>query len=194
MGEQERASKKRRQWGIVQQAVLGTLAVGGILTVAVVAPNALQLLGGTRNKYRFAHQSKSALSRLAQKGYVVFEEKNGTKYARITDLGERKLALEKQKASLQVRQNKRWDKKFRIVIFDIPERRRNVRDQLRHTMFECGFYRLQDSVWLYPYDCEDFIALLKSNLKLGNAVVYLIAESIENDRRVREHFKLTPVS
>lgn len=53
-----------------------------------------------------------------------------------------------------------------------------------------GFYRLQDSVWVYPYDCEDVIGLLKTNLGLGSAVLYMIVEKIENDRRLREHFEV----
>jgi DNA-binding transcriptional regulator PaaX len=189
MGILERESKRRKQWGQVQQAVLGTLAVGGILAVAAVAPNALALLGGKRNKYRFNNQAKTALSRLAHKGYVVFEDRNGDRYARITPLGERKLAYEQKKAALQVQKKKRWDKKWRVIIFDIPEFRRGTRDKLRLTMRRCGFYRLQDSVWLYPFDCEDFIALLKADLKLGNAVIYMIVDTIENDKRIRAYFR-----
>jgi len=53
-----------------------------------------------------------------------------------------------------------------------------------------GFVRLQDSVWVFPYDCEDFVALLKADLKIGVAVLYLIVEQIENDKHLRAHFDL----
>jgi len=53
-----------------------------------------------------------------------------------------------------------------------------------------GFVRLQDSVWVYPYDCEDFTALLKADLHIGREVIYIIAESIENDGWLREQFNL----
>ena len=188
MGILERQVKKRRQWGVIQHAVLGTVAVGGLVMIAAIAPNALQLLGRQRNKYRFANQTKTALSRLASKGYITFEERGDKKYARITSVGKRKLLFEQKKAALQLRAHKRWDKRWRVIIFDIPEVRRNTRDSLRQTMKLCGFYRLQDSVWLFTYDCEDFVVLLKADLKLGNAVVYMIVEKIENDRRIKEHF------
>src|SRR3989344_4411997 len=130
MGKMEDDSRRRRRMGIIQQAILGTVAVGGIILVAAIAPNALQLLGGPRNKYRFNNQAKTALSRLAQKGYVVFEENNGKRFARITSSGERKLAFEEKKLLLQARIRTRWDKRWRVVIFDIPESRRKIRDRL----------------------------------------------------------------
>ena len=78
-----------------------------------------------------------------------------------------------------------------MVVFDIPERRRRVRIRLRAFMSEIGFVRLQDSVWVYPYDCEDYVALLKAELKIGKDVLYAIADTIEHDKRIRLHFKLS---
>ena len=91
---------------------------------------------------------------------------------------------------MQLNKRKRWDKHWRVIIFDIPERRRGTRDRLRIVMREAGFYRLQDSVWLYPHDCEDFVTLLKADLKIGAAVLYMVVEKIENDSKLKEHFLL----
>ena len=57
-------------------------------------------------------------------------------------------------------------------------------------MKEIGFVRLQDSVWVFPYDCEEFISLLKANLKIGAAVFYMVVAQIENDKHLRAHFGL----
>ena len=73
-------------------------------------------------------------------------------------------------------------------MFDIPEKRRKTRDQLRMRMRGMGFFRLQDSAWVYPHDCEEIVGLLKTELRLGSTVIYMIVESIENDTRLREHF------
>ena len=77
-----------------------------------------------------------------------------------------------------------------MIVFDVPERRRRIRTRLRAFMNEIGFVRLQDSVWVYPYDCEDFITLLKAELKIGKDVLYAIADTIEYDRGIRKHFRL----
>lgn len=188
MGITETEAKKARRKRYLQQALLAGLVVGGLVLVGAVPIGMPRI--GRRNKYRFKNQVKTALSRLAQKGYVVFEEKGGCRYARITPAGERALAYQEQKSALQLKKLKRWDKRWRVIIFDIPERRRSTRDRLRTVMHDAGFYRLQDSVWLYPYDCEDFIALLKADLRIGSAVLYMVVEKIENDGKLKEHYSL----
>ena len=57
-------------------------------------------------------------------------------------------------------------------------------------MQEYGFVRLQDSVWIYPYDCEDLIALAKANFRIGVDVLYMIVERLDCDKHLREHFGL----
>ena len=85
---------------------------------------------------------------------------------------------------------KRWDGKWRVLIFDIPERRKSVRDKVRLTLTAIGFKRLQNSVWVYPYDCEDLITLLKADFKIGRDLLYLIVDSIENDAILRDWFDI----
>ena len=186
MGALEKEVRKGKRLGYVQKALLMTAVIGGLILIGGVP----RISFGNRNKYRFRNQAKTALIRLAQKGYVVFVSENGKRYARVTPFGKRILAVEQQKAAHALLKRKRWDKRWRVVIFDIPEIRRKTRDQLRETMREAGFYHLQDSVWLYPYDCEDFIALLKADLRIGYAVLYMIVEKIENDSKLKEHYQL----
>ena len=57
-------------------------------------------------------------------------------------------------------------------------------------MKEMGFLRLQDSVWVFPYDCEEVIALIKADLRIGKDVLYTIVEKIENDKPIKKHFDL----
>ena len=192
MGVLEKEAKKIRRLQAFQQGLLAAVAVGGIVVIAATIPNAARLLRympGYKKGARFNHQAKTALGRLAAKGLVTFEERNGKRYARITETGEQLLALESMReASMQ--KQKRWDSRWRVVLFDIPERRRGVRNRLRLFMQEYGFVRLQDSVWIYPYDCEDLIALAKADFRIGADVLYMIVERLERDKHLREHFKL----
>ena len=190
MGILEKEAAVRRRKGYLKNAVLTTIGLSGLLLTAMAAPNTLQLLDKTPIGKRFKDRTRSTLSRLARDGLITFEERNGKRYARITESGRVTLALEQQKKALQAQRKKRWDRRYRIVIFDIAEKRRATRIQLRHAMQSAGFVRLQDSVWVYPYDCEDFAALLKADLHIGREVIYIIAESIENDGWLRETFNL----
>ncbi|KKW40025.1 MAG: Repressor in ring oxydation complex/ phenylacetic acid degradation pathway related protein (PaaX) [Parcubacteria group bacterium GW2011_GWA1_54_9] len=191
MGKMEHEAKIRRRWGTFQKAMLTAVVLSGVVVVAATIPNAAQLLRffpGYKKGARFNYQAKSALGRLVAKGLVTFVEEDGKRYARITEKGERMLQMETERTAIA--KKRKWDRRWRVVIFDIPERRKSVRASLRRFMNEYGFVRLQDSVWIYPYDCEDLIALAKANFRVGADVLYMIVERLEHDKHLREHFKL----
>lgn len=191
MGTLERSARRERRLGVFQQAMLTAVVLGSVVLVAATIPNAARLLKffpGFKKGARFNYKAKSVLGRLADKGCIQFIEKNGKRYARITEKGEQMLRFETEKTAMA--KKRRWDRRWRIVIFDIPERRKSVRSKLRRYMQEYGFVRLQDSVWVYPHDCEDLIALVKANFRIGADVLYLIVEQLEHDKHLREHFVL----
>ncbi|MEK7101864.1 MAG: CRISPR-associated endonuclease Cas2 [Patescibacteria group bacterium] len=192
MGITEIEAKKKRRRGYVRTALLASLAITGAVLVAAIAPNAFAQLRHlpAMKRAQLRYRAKTTIGRLATQGLITFEKRDGKKYARITAEGQKVLLLEQQKASLMNGKKRRWDQRWRVIIFDIPERRRKIRDRLRSTMRELGFARLQDSVWVYPYDCEDLMALLKADLKLGVSVLYMVVEHIENDKYLREQFSL----
>ena len=192
MGDIEIAAKKIRRRGQVQHALLTALFIGGMIALgAAPRVDIIQLLGTRkRDAAQLKYQINDALMRLARKGLVRFVERDGQRFARLTERGERQPKLEREKAALQLRKKKRWDKRWRVIIFDIPERRRRTRGLLRITMRECGFVRLQDSVWVYPHDCEELIVLLKADLKIGNALLYMVVEKVENDTWLKQRFSL----
>jgi len=59
----------------------------------------------------------------------------------------------------------KWDGKWRMVAFDIPDSHRKGRNALRYRLKMGGFYEFQESIFLYPYDCkkeiDDFVKLFK---------------------------------
>lgn len=192
MGNIEQRAKRLRRNGHIQNAVLAAVGVAGILAVTMIAPNIFQAIPGLmgRKRYKLAFQARTAAGRLAVKGHVRFVEKNGRKYLEITDEGRRTLAIEQEKLRLAGKRGKRWDKRYRLVMFDIPEKKRGMRDQVRMFMQGCGFLRLQDSVWVFPYDCEELVTLVKADLRIGKDVLYAVVESIENDGWIKKHFNL----
>jgi len=190
MGKLEETSRKRKKKRDVQHAVLATIAVTGLVAFAAVAGNALQLLDYLPNeKYNLKYRAKTAAGRLVAKKYAVWVERDDKRYLSVTSAGRKALEFEQAKIALK-NQKKKWDGRWRMVAFDIPERRKAVRFRLCAVMREIGFVRLQNSVWVYPYDCEDFIALLKAELKIGKDVLYAIADTIQYDKDLRRHFNL----
>ena len=187
MGVLEQSSRKRTRNKNLQKIVLQTVAAAGFLSVALLAPNALQALRqvGLFPKHRQKEIFNSSRNRLVKAGLLAYEGK----FIRLTAKGEAKL-YQLEQHDYKLARPKRWDKKWRILIFDIPERRRALRARIRRTIVSVGFMRLQKSVWVYPYDCEDFVNLIKADFKIGKDLLYLIVDSIENDKFIKEYFQL----
>src|SRR3989338_3482457 len=191
MGKLEKEARVVRRNTSIQNAVLRTIGTAGLISVAVLAPNALQVLrildGGKKRRSNPKYYIGTAFEKLCARGYVTIERGSNGKHARLSQSG--KVALERMIArSPDVRKRKRWDKRWRIVIYDIKEKNRATRTMLQRTLQSYGFCKLQNSVWVYPHDCEELVVMLKANYKVGQDVLYLVVEKIENDQKLKEYF------
>lgn len=173
----------------INSAIIATVAVVGGVAIAAVAPNVLGMLGKTKFLSQRRRNVQSSLTRLVRAGYIVFQEEKGKKKLLLTKKGEW-FAARMGEGALAPKKPRRWDGKWRLLMFDVPENRKKSREQIRLTLSGLGFVRLQDSVWVYPYDCEDFITVLKVDLKVGKDMLYVLADRIENDKVLRAHFGL----
>jgi DNA-binding transcriptional regulator PaaX len=190
MGILEKEVKDKIRTTKIQSVVLQTIATAGIISVALLAPNALKCINvfglnklSLINKKRTINGSRD---RLVKKGLVIYS-KDG--FLSLTPLGEKILQKIKIKNYL-ISKPKKWDGKWRVLIFDIKETHRGLRNNIRQTLNHIGFIKLQNSVWVYPYDCEDYITLLKTDFKIGKEVLYIIADKIENEKTLLKHFDL----
>ena len=163
------------------------------MSVALVAPNILKSLETLKilrlDDGRTNTRINRSLKTLVINKEVKFIQKNNRKYLTLTDAGEQKL----KKWALQdfrIKKPRKWDKKWRIIAFDISEKRKKERNLIRFTLSRIGFVKLQNSVWLYPYDCEEFITLLKTDFQLGKTLLYIVADEIEGDKLLLKHFDL----
>ncbi|OGG09506.1 hypothetical protein A2154_02305 [Candidatus Gottesmanbacteria bacterium RBG_16_43_7] len=86
---------------------------------------------------------------------------------------------------------KQWDGKWRLIVYDVEDRRKHLRDIFRKTVKNLGFYQLQKSVWIYPYPCEQQISFLREYYGVGNEVLYIVATHLEDDTPLREYFGLS---
>jgi len=88
--------------------------------------------------------------------------------------------------------DKKWDGRWRMLIFDIPERLRNGRNSLRWKIKKLGFHELQKSVFVIPYECKKEIDLVVNFFELSQYVYYGILEIIgdEVNQKLKKHFGL----
>jgi len=172
----------------ISKIILKTVSAVGVIGVAVLAPNVLQVLN-SRTKERNKYYIPTVLRNLQKKELITLEKNKKGTFVRLTSKGKDKLAKFKV-VDYKIPRPKKWDGKYRIIIFDIHEYRRPTRDKLRKVLEGIGFVKLQNSVWVYPYDCREFVILLKASFKIGKDILYIEALSIENDSWIKKHFQL----
>ncbi|KKQ83155.1 MAG: Transcriptional regulator, PaaX family [Parcubacteria group bacterium GW2011_GWB1_38_8] len=187
MGKLEEKGRKKSKKKNLQRIILATVGGVGILAVGLLAPNvigAMSRLGLLPNRRQKEYVSSSA-SKMVKKGLLKY---NG-KFYELTPLGRERMRRWAF-ADFKLNKPKRWDEKWRVIIFDIPEKKKSTREYVRTLFVQAGLRKLQDSVWVYPYDCEDVLALLKTDLGIGKNLLYLIVEEMESDKYLREEFGL----
>jgi hypothetical protein len=183
----------------MQTIILGTLAVSGVLTIGLVAPKMLGLFDylnpiSRKNSIRFNQRIAQALLRLEQRGLIHITGEGRSREIQLTQQGEEKIdAL--YAGAYVIPMPVRWDGKWRLVMFDVPEKRKKVRDTLRLLLRSAGFIHFQDSAWIQPYPCDELVTLLRSHLGSGiGEIRYLVASFVdESDFAFRKHFNLTAI-
>ena len=125
----------------------------------------------------------NAIRRMKKDGFIKVEKYKKEKRFTITEKGKLKILGLNQKV-------KEWDGKWRIVIFDIPERKRGLRDFFRAKLHELGFRFLQESVWICPYNIADQVEDLIVLCGVGNYIHYLVVEELDNRNVLMKLFKL----
>lgn len=84
----------------------------------------------------------------------------------------------------------KWDRRWRMVIFDIPENHKKTREAIRGHLERLGFYKLQKSVFIFPYQCENEIEFILEYYNARRYVRQVIAEKIDNELHLKKIFKL----
>ena len=119
----------------------------------------------------------STIKKLVAEKLLIID-KNG--FAYLSEKGEEYLNRIEDDSGAISKPNK-WDGKYRVIIFDIPEVKRKIRGVIRQQLMNWGFVKLQDSVWVHPYECQHIVTLLKTRFYVSGEVLYLTVDSIEND-------------
>lgn len=180
--------------------VLTCLAFAGALTVAASSPRFVRSLNKiiyreiknkiTGKKRYTPKQFSNVFYRLKKEGCIIFEKRNKQIYISLTPKGKSKAGW-MQIDDLKILRPRQWDKKWRLVMFDISQSKKICREALRGKLKLLGFKQFQKSVWIYPFDCKDELGLLKDFFGLqDNELCLIIAENVGKDNDLRKFFNL----
>jgi len=183
-GEIEQKIKRANR----QKAILEAISGVGVLSMAVFTPGALRgvaMLKRFMKNRNDPHNTYRTFQRLIEKGYISLQRGPKRTLVTLTEKGRTHLL---HLGNLAARRPDRWDGYWRVVIYDIEEKKKYKRHLLQETLRNTGFYRLQDSVWVYPYPCDELVMLLKAEYQLGKEVLYMAVKHLENDGNLRKFF------
>ena len=172
--------------------VLHFLAAAGSIGLIFAFPGAASAIGKLvlgEDEYT-PWRMKKTIGQFRKQNFVTVEENsNGSTTVKITKKGLSK-ALTYRLDALEIKKPKKWDKKWRVVIFDIPEKYKNLRDVFRGRLRQLDMYLLQESVYVSPYPCFREIEFLRELYGVAVKVRYLLVEKLEDDEEIKSYFSL----
>lgn len=105
----------------------------------------------------------------------------------ISERGKNK-AIKYNLDNLKIMPSKSWDKKWRLVIFDVPEEKKLARNAFQNKLKDLGFLQLQKSVYIYPFDCEKEIEWLRSYYEIREYVSYFVVLRVDREQDLIKQF------
>jgi len=177
----------------VLNATLAIMAMGGIITLGAVAPGLLMEINKISRRKKIEKTEKyreiwKNFNLLKKKGNLEFvKEEDDCLFYRFSEKGEgkvRKFIINE----LQISAPKEWDKKWRLIIFDIPEKKRSGRVAFRKKLKDMGFFQCQKSAWIHPFPCLEEIEFIKDIFNLKPFVKIFLVDGM-TDGKTLYHFK-----
>ncbi len=127
--------------------------------------------------------SKMAISRslkgLRDTGLIEEAFSGQNQYARLTKEGKKKvhsLSLENN-TSLSAT----WDGKWRIILLDLPESRKDERESFRYLLKKAGFLCLKNSVWISPFPYEHLFTNIKKDFGLTTELMVFVTDTVDKE-------------
>ena len=168
------------------QSILAALRYGNTLSIKAINKHPYtQLLSGGKNPGTY----RSTLSRLIKSNLITREGDsiNLTEFGRDESLS---AFIRVESALYKTNFFQKWDGAWRILFFDIPEKKRKYRDFLRKILRRVGFKEMQRSIWAYPYPVPSFLSGLLYHKDIRAHVRFITTDSLDNDADLRKTFNL----
>lgn len=133
---------------------------------------------------------RDAIKRLYKSKLVDYKEnKDKTVTIVLSDEGKRRI-LKYDLDKVQIKKPPRWDNVWRLVAFDIPEDKKPGRTALVAKLKELGFYPMQKSVYIHPYECKDEIDFVAEIFNFVPYIRFLRVQDVDIELDLKKRFRL----
>ena len=183
----------RYRRGEISRKIL-LLLLGGVALGLTHSPKQyFEILGGMADEWKGANNFnfKRTIKNLYHLEMLKeIKNKDGTISVALSEKG-KKTAEVYSLDNLKIGKPKKWDGNWRVVIFDVPERIKKVRDALRMHLKNLGFYELQKSVFICPFPCAEEINQIVDFYNIHEHIRVIIAHSIDNEEELMKQFNVS---
>ena len=147
------------------------------------------LLKVIKNKKKKERKILRVLQSLEKEEIIDLIEKDGEVIVKLKNKNHPKIIKYSIKNLLNFKiREKKWQKKWFFVFFDVPEIQHNKRDYLRKFLKDLGFYCYQQSVYVFPFECKKEVFLIKKIVESAKYMKYIVAEEIEDEDKIKKYF------
>lgn len=188
--------KKRRRGrfkiGPVQEKILLLLLAGVGLALVRSPRTYFKIARVVRKEWKNINRKylrRSIISLYRSKLVSERENKDGTITLVLAEKG-KKLAYTFNIDKIKIKKSPNWDKKWRMVLFDIPEKRRREREALRMHLKKLGFHAYQKSAFVLPWECKKEIEFIIEFYRVRPYVRFVLADKLDNELDLRGQFSL----
>lgn len=173
--------------------LLAGVALGGIVFAGAVAPGLISAFGSKKYSKRYdKDQLRNSFYNLKRQKFIEIIQEGDKFKVQLTNKGKKRIKSFSFE-TLTIQKPMRWDKKWRVLIFDIPTKPKiynQARNALREKIKKLGFVQIQKSVWVYPYECEDEILFVAEIYKVQKYIEIITAEKLLHENLVKAKFNL----
>ncbi len=176
--------------GELGKHILRLIDAGVRVDSEVVPPNVSQLLAYFNPQGRDErNRIWKALKYLEDRGRIRFENRGNIQYLHLTTEGKVELR-EILLWEMSITRPRRWDGKWRLVMFDFPVSHEAVRRLFKAKLEDFGFKVYQKSVFVYPHECRDEVAALILWCDAATYVRFIVADTIDDAETYMRLFDL----
>lgn len=174
------------------QKILLLLLAGAALSLSASPIAYFHIIGAVAKEWERINKRAlyRALKRLYQARLIDSKDNpDGTTTIELTRKG-KKRAVTYQIDEIKIKPMKKWDKIWRVVLFDIPEKRKKERDALARSFKTMGFCQYQKSVFITPFECADETDFVIEFFNLRPYVRVISAHEIDDSLNLKHIFGL----
>jgi len=167
------------------KAVLNAVGLGLAVTVAMTSPYFLVNMLKSKNRYE-KYRFKKTIKKLIDDKIIYLSGEE----IRLSEEGLVLLKLSQIEDIVLIKHLDNWNGSWHLVCYDVPEPSKDKRDFFRRKLIELGFYQVQYSLWVIPWECKEEIAIIAQNLGIAPFVAYLNTDYLPQQQKLIKHFNL----